>query len=77
MSLETASVPPDDPPETAAARMHARGLPVPPMVADGRLVGVVAGSDLVEDQVLPTSTSRPASDAELAPRMQRQIDAEP
>jgi len=57
--------------------MHECGLPVLPVVADGRLVGVVTGSDLVEDQVLPTSTSRPASAADLAQAMQRQIDAEP
>jgi CBS-domain-containing membrane protein len=77
MTRATFAVAPEDSPETAAMVMQEHCLPILPVVADRRLVGVVTRADVIDDLPWPPAGVSPvAGDTELVQAMQRRMDAE-
>ncbi len=68
---------PDASLEAAAALLHEHNIRRLPVVADGRLVGIVSRADLIKALAHPSATSVARSDAQLVRDMQAAMDGEP
>lgn len=78
MNATPDTLPPDATIQEAAARMHARGLRMLPIVADAVLVGVVTAGDVIDEAGLPAQRNDVvAPDVELAENMRARLEAEP
>jgi len=76
MTREIVAVAPEDSLTIAAVRMHEHHLPMLPVVAGDRVVGVVAASDLVGDLPGCSPSAPRATDRDLVAAMEQQMDEE-
>ncbi len=65
MSREVVTARPDEPVEVAANRMREKGIGCLPVVEDGRLVGIITTSDVMETLVYLVGANEPGSRLEV------------